>query len=313
MSLPSPPMAFRALSALIGADPMQIQGAGGNTSWKVGDAMWVKASGLLLADAMEQDVFVPVNLAAARAEADGAGDGTCRAAVVECAGPPGLRPSIETTFHAALEDRCVVHTHSVAALAHATSPEGLAALRDALSVVPHAVVPYAMPGRALTREIMARAAEARVLILTNHGLIVRGDDAAEVAAMLAEVEARLELAPREAAVPDADPPDGFAWMPAAFGPHDPAAPSLYPDHVVFLGPGLPAGPEEGRPACVVAGGLAIRTEAGPAPRAMARCLADVLARVPDDWTPTSIGAEAEAELAGWDAEAYRQKLAAGRT
>ena len=263
---------------------------------------------MLLADAMTADIFVPVDLAAARAEAGGAGDGTCRAAVLE----GGLRPSIETTFHAALPERCVVHTHSVATLAHATSAEGLAALSDALGDVDHVVIPYAMPGRPLTQAIVAGAGDAPVLILANHGLIVRAEDAAAAADLLAEVEARLALPAREASVPDGAPPEGFEWMPAAFGPHDPGTASLYPDHVVFLGPGLPDGPAEGRPACLSTGGLAIRGEAGAAARAMARCLADVLARVPEGWAPRGIGAEAEAALTGWDAEAHRLTLAAGR-
>ena len=302
-------MALRALSARLGADPLQVQGAGGNTSWKAGDVLWVKASGMLLSDAMARDVFVPVDLAAARAEAAGAGDGTCRAAVLS----GDLRPSIETTFHAALPERCVVHTHSVAVLAHATSGEGLAALADAMSGLDHAVIPYRMPGRPLTEAIVARAGSAPVLILADHGLVVRADDAAAAADLIAEVERRLALPARAASVPEAPPPTGFAWMPAAFGPHDAGDRSLYPDHVVFLGPGLPDGPADGRPACLAAGGLAIREDAGAAPRAMARCLSDVLARVPEGWTPRGIGAEAEAALMGWDAEAYRRTLAQGRT
>ncbi len=305
-------MAFRALSARIGADPLQIQGAGGNTSWKAGPAMWVKASGMLLSDAMTRGVFVAVDRAAAEAEAEGEGDGTCRAAVIAGAGPEGLRPSIETTFHAALEGRCVAHTHSVGALAHATSPEGLDALGAALDGIPHAVIPYAMPGRPLTRAILERSGNAPVLVLADHGLIVRGDDAAAVSDLLAEVEARLTLPARAKDVPAGPPPEGFEWVPAAFGPHAPGAGSFWPDHVVFLGPGLPDGPAEGRPACLSSGGLAIRADAGDAARAMARCLADVFARIPDGWTPAPIGAAAEADLTGWDAEAYRRKLAAGR-
>jgi hypothetical protein len=43
---------------------------------------------------------------------------------------------------------------------------------------------------------------------------------------------------------------------------------------------------------------------------MLRCLSDVLARLPENWTPHAIGATAEAELLNWDAEKYRQALAA---
>jgi rhamnose utilization protein RhaD (predicted bifunctional aldolase and dehydrogenase) len=37
------------LSARLGADPRLIQGAGGNTSIKTGNTLWVKASGKWLA------------------------------------------------------------------------------------------------------------------------------------------------------------------------------------------------------------------------------------------------------------------------
>ena len=36
---------FRALSAQLGRDPLQVQGPGGNTSIKHDNVMWIKASG----------------------------------------------------------------------------------------------------------------------------------------------------------------------------------------------------------------------------------------------------------------------------
>jgi rhamnose utilization protein RhaD (predicted bifunctional aldolase and dehydrogenase) len=35
----------------IGRDPLLVQGAGGNVSWKEGNTLWIKASGTWLADA----------------------------------------------------------------------------------------------------------------------------------------------------------------------------------------------------------------------------------------------------------------------
>ena len=35
----------------IGADPLLVQGAGGNVSWKKGSVLWIKASGTWLAHA----------------------------------------------------------------------------------------------------------------------------------------------------------------------------------------------------------------------------------------------------------------------
>ena len=53
----------RAFCDRIGKDPLLVQGAGGNVSWKDGDVLWVKASGTWLSDAIGKDIFVPVELA----------------------------------------------------------------------------------------------------------------------------------------------------------------------------------------------------------------------------------------------------------
>ena len=312
--------AFRALSARLGQDPLRVQGPGGNTSIKSGGVLWIKASGTELAEAGTRDIFVPVDRAAALAEARGeAGDGSCKACVLDPA--LALRPSIETTFHAALDWPVIAHTHSIATLAHAVAPEGRAAARDKLAGLPAAFVPYAKPGLPLTRQILARARpDTCVFVLENHGLIVCGADVPETAALMEEVEARLALPARhpERTAPDARPPEGFGWAVESWIAGDPRAAGLaragsyYPDHVVFLGPALPGADHAGKPpAILVAGtGIALRTTATPSQRAMLRCLSDLLLRLPEGWTPEPIGPQAEAELLDWDAEKYRQALAA---
>jgi hypothetical protein len=54
------------MSARVGRNMLLVQGAGGNSSIKDGDVLWVKASGTWLADADAKDIFVPVSLGAAR-------------------------------------------------------------------------------------------------------------------------------------------------------------------------------------------------------------------------------------------------------
>ncbi len=54
---------LRTLSAQLGADPLLVQAAGGNTSIKQDGTMWIKASGTWLMDALSKDIFVPLNLA----------------------------------------------------------------------------------------------------------------------------------------------------------------------------------------------------------------------------------------------------------
>ena len=318
--------AFRALSARLGQDPLQVQGPGGNTSVKNAAVMWIKASGTELANAVESEIFVAVDRNAALKEArEEAGDGSCKSTVLDRDWQPDpappLRPSIETTFHAALDWPVVAHTHSVATLTHVISPEGRAAAAEKLAGLPFVQVPYAKPGLPLTREILARITpQTQIILLQNHGLICCGHRVEEVSDLIAAVETRLALPSQDTSVslPKDVSPEGFAWAAESWLARDARAERLaregtyYPDHVVFLGPALPCTDHDGaRPVVLVPGtGVLIRTDATPSQRAMLRCLSDVLARLPQAWTAEAIGPEAEASLLDWDAEKYRQALAA---
>ncbi len=310
---------FRAFSARIGKDPLMIQGPGGNTSIKDDAVMWIKASGMELADAQTDDIFVAVDLNAARAEAHGAGDGTCKATVIDPA--ISLRPSIETTFHAALNWPVVAHSHSVATIVHVTSIEGRKGAADKLADMSPVFVPYEKPGVPLTGAILERIDDrTRVILLENHGLICCGETVADTEAIMLSVEERLTLgaADIDVSTPDEPPLEGCEWaVEEGWMARDDRvcglieSGSYYPDHVVFLGPGIrqSAGAEVS-PAHLVRGtGIQIRTDATPAQRAMLKCLSDVMRRIKPEWQPIPIGPEAEAELLNWDAEKYRQALA----
>jgi rhamnose utilization protein RhaD (predicted bifunctional aldolase and dehydrogenase) len=281
--------------------------------------MWIKASGTELADAETTDIFVAVNRDAARAEARGSGDGSCKNTVLDPANT--LRPSIETTFHAALDWAVVAHTHSIATLTHCVSPQGRAAAGEKLGGLPHVFVPYAKPGLPLTREILARITEeTQVIILENHGLICCANTVADVAELMKTVEHLLAMPVLRGSAdrPVAPAPDGFSWTDQSWIAQDARAAALalsgsyYPDHVVFLGPALPsADSDNSPPAILIEGvGVALRTDATSSQTAMLKCLSDFLSRLPENWSAQAIGQDAEAELLNWDAEKYRQALAA---
>ncbi len=319
MSQPADFAAFRALSARLGQDPLRVQGPGGNTSIKEGSTMWIKASGTELAEAETKDIFVAVNRDAARAEAHGAGDGTCKATVLDPA--QTLRPSIETTFHAALDWPVIAHTHSIATLTHGVAPEGRASAAEKLKGLPHAFASYAKPGLPLTTEILGKInSETKVIVLENHGLIICGESVSAVHDLTEEVESRLAMPPlRDMVEPLNDPvPEGFHWAAEGWIAQSVRACALaqsgsyYPDHVVFLRPALPTEDSDANPPVILkpGQGILLRDDATPSQRAMLRCLSDLLIRLPDDWHPEAIGPDAEAELLNWDAEKYRQALAA---
>lgn len=310
--------AFRTLSARLGQDPLRVQGPGGNTSIKSNDVMWIKASGTELANAESDPIFVAVDRNAAKAEAEGAGDGSCKATVLDPVN--SLRPSIETTFHAALDWPVVAHTHSIATLVHAISPEGRTIAQEKLAGLPAIFVPYAKPGLPLTQQIIARAtAETQVIVLQNHGLICCGASVAETHDIIEAVEQRLAMPICvETKAPTGPTIAGFARLDESWLAYDPRlteialAGSYYPDHVVFLGPALPKADHDGNPPVflIPGQGVYLRDNATSSQRAMIQCLSDCLSRLPSDWTVEAIGPEAEAELLNWDAEKYRQALAA---
>src|SRR2546430_14139818 len=54
---------LKDLSARIGGDPLLTQASTGNTSIKLDDVLWIKASGRWLADAKHEDILVPLDYA----------------------------------------------------------------------------------------------------------------------------------------------------------------------------------------------------------------------------------------------------------
>jgi rhamnose utilization protein RhaD (predicted bifunctional aldolase and dehydrogenase) len=320
--------ALAALSARIGQDRLLVQGAGGNTSLKDGGTLWVKASGTWLAAAQRQRIFVPLDLAMLRAGMAAEAADPALPALRD--GADGLRPSIETTLHALLPHRVVLHVHSVNAIAFAVRRDGATLAGARLAGLRWAWVPYARPGLPLTRAVRGVLASAPdVLLLGNHGLVVGGEDAAAAEALLAEVERRLALPARAAPEASAALPPARGARPARIGEaHWPALDpvslglaqcgALYPDHVVFLGPApmracAPAAVAQTLsppPALLVAGaGTLLRDGLSANGEEMMACLGLVLARLPAEAPLVPLTASQAAELLDWDAEKYRQSLA----
>ncbi|MFE0016035.1 class II aldolase/adducin family protein [Mesorhizobium sp. NPDC059054] len=332
--------ALKTLSADIGNDPLLTQGAGGNTSLKVDGTLWIKASGTWLAHATERDIMVPVEMAplvAAVEAVDPAAEQAQQFVVTELNGS-GLRPSIETTVHALMPHRVVLHVHCVDTIAFAVRSDCAEQVGPRLKGLNWSCVPYARPGLPLALAIAEHSGNRPdVLVLANHGLVVGGETVKEAAALLADVKARLRIVPRMATTPDLDE---LARLTAGSDyrlPHSEVAHgvatdaqstalaaqgSLYPDHVIFLGAGsvIAKGNEDAAavvkrmgtaPVAIVFPGIGIlmRGDAVPGADAMARCLADVLARIPADAPVRMLTEEEHRQLTGWDAEKYRQELA----
>ena len=105
---------LRDLSARVGNDPLLVQASNGNTSVKLDGILWIKASGKWLAHAMQEAMFVSVELASVKKAIQNNKE---IAPHYDLRDEP--RPSIETPMHAILRHRVVIHVHSVNAIAWA--------------------------------------------------------------------------------------------------------------------------------------------------------------------------------------------------
>jgi rhamnose utilization protein RhaD (predicted bifunctional aldolase and dehydrogenase) len=318
---------LRALSARVGADPWLVQAAGGNTSLKDEDVLWIKASGTWLKDATSRDIFVPVDrpaLLRALSNRDPCAD-ACIDFVRTDLNDTGLRPSIETSVHALMPQRVVVHVHCVNTIAWAIRGDAGQALGERLQGFDWVQVPYARPGLPLADAITARLRPgADVLVLGNHGLVVAADSVEAADALLARVVAAVSRPARDPIAPDRHALEalcrGTAYAPAVSDDAHALATDVeilergrdhvyYPDHVVFLGVGVATDLASEAPLVAIPGtGVVVRLDARPAVEAMGRCLADVMRRVGPDDPLVPLSDEDVDRLVNWDAERYRVML-----
>lgn len=320
--------------AKIGADPLLVQGAGGNVSWKDGSTLWVKASGTWLADAAEKNIFVPVNLDHMTSAAGQLNFDTAP----QVLGDATLRPSIETMLHALMPHPVVVHLHPVEVIAwlvREDAPQQIS-IRLANSTG-WGLVEYAKPGEQLARAVHRSLANTNIniLFLLNHGVVIGGDNIAQIHNHLTELVRLLKLEPRPAIPPSM--PSSIAlgediYLPISDMNIQQLAfdPDLYegisnrwaicPDHVVFLGasPILYSSraelfntppPDDAQIIFIKNEGVFSRGELNRAKQLQLRCYYDVMCRLSSASKVSTLTNFQIAELLNWDAERYRTSIA----
>ena len=340
MTKPQALAELEAYSAEIGSDPLLIQGAGGNTSVKCADAMWIKASGTKLKEAGRRDIFVGV-------------DGEAIAAAVragsEQADQPQnflmqgtLRPSIETSLHAILPHPVVIHVHCINTIAGAIRQDAPDYFASRLKGFPWAYVPYVKPGANLAAKVLEASDKPEDLyILGNHGLLIGAQDVPTARACLNRVVEAVQVTPTLPEIPATGPDmiqtcfGGFVRAPAPHPLHAAAlseekisqlaTSGLFPDQVLFIGPEIvtltdqqaadpvleEAARRYGKPpvAFLLKGKAAYqRADCSQTEREMLQCLGDVMVRTPADVPLSFLTQEDCAALLNWDAETYRQQL-----
>src|SRR5947209_3956078 len=154
------------ITARVGCDPLLTQASTGNTSAKLDGVLWIKASGRCMADALRDDILVPLDLEQVSMD--------CMRRDID---PSERYPraSVETAMHATLPHRFVLHVHCVNTIAWAVRRDGPIQLRARLEGMRWQWVPYTASGLPLACAIERALRErpgADVFVLGNHGLVI---------------------------------------------------------------------------------------------------------------------------------------------
>ncbi len=222
------------LSRFYGSDPSIVLAGGGNTSCKVGNRLYVKASGTSLAT-MTPEGFVVMDrdqlaeLAAAKLDADPSrreAQFKDRIAAARCQPERGQRPSVEVLLHHLLPETYVVHSHATIANTLTCRQDGRQ-LAEEIFGDTILWLPYVDPGFILAQSLQQALAEhcpVKAVLMANHGLIVTGDDPESIRAttngILEKISARL----------------GDDWSTNSFG--QPAALATVDAHIRQIAPAL---------------------------------------------------------------------------
>jgi uridine kinase/ribulose-5-phosphate 4-epimerase/fuculose-1-phosphate aldolase len=190
----------------IGASIAQVQGGGGNVSYKFNsETMAVKASGLRLEELSERTGFVGIDIATLRRffntprqdispekiQAEYDEMITTARSPIPSLPDAGLRPSIETGFHGIL-DTAVIHTHSVYVNILTCSLEGKQILK---TLFPEAAyIPYRTPGVPLTFAISQALKQKpyQIFFLENHGVVVSAPNVTSAFNLHATVNSKIQ-------------------------------------------------------------------------------------------------------------------------
>ena len=206
--------AIAEISRRYGANADYAFLGGGNTSYKDGEYLYIKPSGVALAT-IQPEQFLKMERAALRRvfDLDGAGypDALRERLVKECqlaaVRPEGAgRPSVEAPLHELIKYVYIVHTHPVLVNGMTCAVDAAETCRR---LFPKALwVDYCNAGSTLAftvRKLMdayekANGNQPKVVFLQNHGVFVSADTCEEIDALYADITATLTKAYAEAGV-----------------------------------------------------------------------------------------------------------------
>lgn len=322
--------------AHIGSDPLLVQGAGGNFSWKMGDTLWVKKSGTRLVDAIQDPIFVPVDLQWLLKHLNN-GNFNVTPKLLD---QSKQRPSIETFLHALLQYRFVLHLHPVEILSYLIQLNCEVKLSNLMKNLPISwiVLDYFRPGPLLAAAVsraLIQHPDVSVIFLKNHGVVIGANTLANLQQHLKLVLDAFQTQPFEFKqnqhpnlvqlapyYPIADPTLHLLALNSDLFRHLSSHWALYPDHVVFLGQkatvynsleDLKCSEQPSELIFIHNIGVFTLPHFSSIQLAQLRCYYDILIRQPINIPLQTLTDNQVNDLLKWDAEQYRQHIGSSDT
>jgi len=193
------------ISRYYGADPHFVLAGGGNTSYKEGNALYVKASGFALARIteegfvrMQRDRLAAIWERRYPVDPDKREQEALADLMSARADGQTLRPSVETLLHDLLPQRYVVHTHPALVNGLTCSQAG-PDIAEEIFGSGMLWVPTTNPGYILAREVRsvirkhtgAGNSVPPLIFLQNHGVFVAADSVEEIKRIYDDVFSRI--------------------------------------------------------------------------------------------------------------------------
>ncbi len=236
----------------IGRDINLVQGPGGNISFKNNGFMYIKASGEKMSDAKNKNIFIKTDLnkilsALDRNNHDPVKNSWEKSSL--------MRPSIETTMHALMPHKYVLHVHCVNTLSWVIQKNYQKKINLILNGINWKSVPYKKPGLDLSNEIKKLFSESivDVILLENHGIVAGAETAESVFEKIKSISEKLYLPELDRKILDLEkfnqylscreyklPKNEYIHQIAFSRIHSLIATQgdLFPDQIVFLENGL---------------------------------------------------------------------------
>lgn len=174
---------FIELSNNLGADTLLCQHTGGNTSVKVGDHMFIKASGFRMKDVSRVDGYSIVRPAMMKGITSSDKYDTLFESEIFFT---GKRPSMEVGLHALL-DKYTIHLHPIYLTAILCLGNSKEVIQKIYSDYNYTYLPYVAPGYSLFKALERLNDKPNLVFLQNHGVIISSNSKEEVLVLVKEI------------------------------------------------------------------------------------------------------------------------------